>query len=181
MEVCCSFKSIVGGICGSDSRDRKHEVRVVPLTSCRKDIANHLALFSFSGPMNEIDLILCRAAIFNIPDTLNEMTICPFHRGKLGLGWTSGSTRCRIPAELSNHGKGSKKVWPKGDRGLGKQGSEVVLEKTGVFIPAGSGKILLTFNFIYIIYKFAKYQFILFYMSWFIRNLQNMPQYRQEL
>ena len=77
--------------------------------------------------------------------------------------------------------KGSKKVWPKGDRGLGKQGSKVVLEKTGVFIPAGSGKILLTFNFIYIIYKFAKYQFILFYMSWFIRNLQNMPQYRQEL
>ncbi len=60
MEACCSFKSIVGGICGSDSRDRKHEVRVVPLISCRKDIANHLASFSFSGPVNEIDLILCR-------------------------------------------------------------------------------------------------------------------------
>ena len=115
MEVCCSFKSIVGGICGSDSRDRKHEVRVVPLMSCRKDIANHLASFSFSGPVNEVDLILCRAAIFKVPDTLNEMTICPLHRGKLGLGWTSGSTRCRIPAELSSHGKGSRKIWPKGD------------------------------------------------------------------
>ena len=105
MEVCCSFKSLVGGICGSDSRDRKHEVQVVPLTSCTKDIANHLASFSFSGPQNEIDLILCRAAIFKMPNSFDNMTICPQHRAKLGLGWTSGSTRCRIPAALSNHGK----------------------------------------------------------------------------
>ena len=148
MEVCCSFKSLVGGICGSDSRDRKHEVQVVPLTSCTKDIANHLASFSFSGPQNEIDLILCRAAIFKMPNSFDNMTICPQHRAKLGLGWTRGSTRCRIPAALSNHGKGSRKIWPKGDRGLGKQDSETVLQKTSVFIQAGSG------NCLYYIYIF---------------------------
>jgi hypothetical protein len=142
MEVCCSFKSIVGGLCGSDSRDRKHEVQVVPLLSCSKDISNHLSLFSFSGPENEVDLILCRASVFTRPDAINSMTICPLHRGKLGLGWTrGGTTRCRIPPDLSNHGQTSKKSWPKGERGVGKQESEMLLRRTGMFIQAGSGKI----------------------------------------
>ena len=61
-------------MCGSDRQDRKHEVQVVLLASCRKDIANHLALFSFSGPENKIDLILCRSAIFKEPDSLNNKT-----------------------------------------------------------------------------------------------------------
>ena len=142
MEVCCTFKALVGGVCGSDCRDRKHEVQVVPLQSCTKDIVNHLATWSFSGPESEIELILSRAAIFKMPDSLGSMTIWPLHRGKLGLGWTRGSTRCRIPDALSNHGKGKKNVWPKGDRGLGKQDSEKVLQKTGVFIAVGSGKIV---------------------------------------
>ena len=29
MEVYCSFKKIVGGICGYDSRDRKHQAEIV--------------------------------------------------------------------------------------------------------------------------------------------------------
>lgn len=41
MEVYCSSKSIVGGTCGSDSRDRRHEEQVVPLLSCERDISNH--------------------------------------------------------------------------------------------------------------------------------------------
>ena len=88
MELCCSFKSIVGGNCGFDSRDQSREVQVVPLTSCAKDIANHLAAFSFSGPQTEVELILCRAGIFQTPDSAVSMTICPLHRGKLGIGWT---------------------------------------------------------------------------------------------
>ena len=76
MEVCCTFKSIVGGVCGSDCRDKKHEVQVVPLQSCTKDIVNHLATWSFSGPVNEIQLILSRAAIFKVPDSLGTITIC---------------------------------------------------------------------------------------------------------
>ena len=144
MEVCCSFKTITGGICGSDSRDRKKDIQVVPLSACSKDIENHLSSYSFTGPVNEVELILCRAAIFKMPGNLESMTVCLRHRGKLGIGWTRGATRCRIPLDLSNHGKGRNKTWPKGDRGLGKHESEVVLRKTGVFVQPGSGKILKT-------------------------------------
>ena len=142
MELCCSFKSIVGGNCGFDSRDRCRKVQVVPLTSCAKDIENHLASFSFSGPQTEVELILCRAGIFQAPDSVVSMTICPLHRGKLGIGWTRGSSRCRVPAVLSNHGKNVKQNWPKGDRGLSKESSQAILKHTGVFLQAGTGELL---------------------------------------
>lgn len=74
------------------------------------------------------------------------MTICPNHRSKLGIGWSRGSsTRCRVPEEISCHGK-EKGVWPKGERGLGKKESEVILQKTGSFVQVGSGK----FYFLYL-------------------------------
>ena len=60
MEVCGSFKTITGGICGSDSRDRKKDIQVVPLSACSKDIENHLSSYSFTGPVNEVELIFCR-------------------------------------------------------------------------------------------------------------------------
>ena len=135
MEVCFSFKTITGGICGSDNRDRKKDIQVVPLSACSKDIENHLSSYSFTGPVNEVELILCN---------LESMAVCPRHRGKLGIGWTRGATRCRIPLDLSNHGKGRNKTWLKGDRGLGKHESEVVFRKTGVFVQPGSGKVLKT-------------------------------------
>ena len=141
MEVCCTFQSIAGGVCGADSRDRKQEIFVVPLLTCSKDISRHMSMFSFTGPENEVDLILCRAGIFTESDKLSTMTICPLHRAKLGLGWTRGaSTRCRIPPSLSNHGK-KKGNWPKGERGITKSESEVLLRKTGVFVPVGSGEV----------------------------------------
>ena len=142
MEVSCSFKSLVGGICGFDTRDRGHGDRVVPLLSCTKDISNHLLSWSFSGPKNEIDLVLCRAGIFKEPDSINTMTICPFHRGKLGIGWKRGASRCRIPAEISKHGtsKNKKTSWPIGDRGLSKDDSQLILRQTGIFVQAGSGR-----------------------------------------
>ena len=31
MEMSCSFKSLVGGICGFDRRDRKKETQIIPL------------------------------------------------------------------------------------------------------------------------------------------------------
>ena len=101
-------------------------------------ITKHLRSFAFSEPENEIDLILSRAAIFKIPVDVNDMTICPFHRGKLGLGWTRGaSTRCRVPQVLSQHGSKNKKGLPKGERGIGKYNSLHVLRKTGLFIQCG--------------------------------------------
>ena len=83
--------------------------------------------------------------MFTYKEGLITMTICPNHRAKLGLGWTRGSsTRCRVPERIYNHGKG-KGVWPKGERGLGKRGSEVILRKTGSFVQVGSGKFYLFF------------------------------------
>lgn len=142
-EVFCSFKTLAGGDCGCDKRTKKQENEIIPLVTCSKPIDGHLTSFSFSGPKNEVDLILSRASIFSLPGNIHSMTICPSHRAKLGLGWTRGSsTRCRVPFEISNHGKKGKS-WPKYDRGIGKRSSQMILKKTGVFLPAGSGKISL--------------------------------------
>jgi len=41
MEGCCSFKAIVGGVCGYNTTDRKRKSEVVALRlSCIKDINN---------------------------------------------------------------------------------------------------------------------------------------------
>ena len=63
MEGCCSFKSLIGGVCGYNTRDRMRETEIVPLLSCTKNIASHESAFKFTGPEDEIDLILCRAHV----------------------------------------------------------------------------------------------------------------------
>ena len=84
MEGCCSFKSLVGGVCGYNIRDRKRDTEIVPLLSCNKNIASHKSAFKFTGPEDEIDLILCLAAMFTENERISTMTICPSHRAKLG-------------------------------------------------------------------------------------------------
>ena len=124
MEVCCSDKSLVGGICEFDTRDRKKETQIIPLLAGSKDIFNHMASLGFSGPKDEVDLILSRVEIFTHPGNINSMTICPLHCEKLGLGWRRGSNaRC-------NHDKRGKK-WPKCDRGFGKIDTQIIIKKTG--------------------------------------------------
>ena len=136
MEICCSFKSFAGGTCGFSSR----EDRVVPLVSCKKDISSHLRSCKFSGPENEVDLILLRAGFFETPKNIDEFTICPTHRSHLGVGWSRGSnSRCRVPKEVFGHGKGSKLI-PKANRGVNKRVSQMVLKMSGKFIQPGSGK-----------------------------------------
>ena len=148
MDACCSFKSIVGGNCGFDRRDRKQDTEIVPLLACSKPTDNHRRGLGISGTVDEVDLILSRAAIFTRPQNINSMTICPLHRSKLGLGWTKGSnTKCRVPSEVSQHGKGRKK-WPKCDRGIDKDDSKLILKKTGIFLPVGSGKLLFPLEFL---------------------------------
>lgn len=139
MEVACSFKSLVGGKCGFDPRDRKRATVIIPLLACKKAILDHKSAFAFSIPETEVDLILSRAAIFNCPDNVDTWTICPHHRSKLGLGWTrGGNTRCRVPVEISKHEK-AKGKWPRYERGIGKADSYLILQKTGVFLYVGSG------------------------------------------
>lgn len=88
-------------MCGFDTRDRKKEAQIIPLLACSKPISNHAASLGFSGPEDEVELILSRAAVFTQPANINSIIICPLHREKLGLGWRRGSTsRCRVPMFL---------------------------------------------------------------------------------
>lgn len=120
MDVRCSLKSIGGGNCGFNKWSRKQETVIIPLLACWKRFDGHSASFGFSGPKNEVDLILSQAAIFSPPVNIYSMTVCPSHRTKLGLGWTRGSsTKCRAPSEMTNHSK-SDRTWSKCDKGKGK-------------------------------------------------------------
>ena len=61
--VSVTVKSLIGGVCGYNSRDRMREPEIVPLLSCTKNIAGHESAFKVTGPEDEIDLILCRTHI----------------------------------------------------------------------------------------------------------------------
>ena len=141
MEICCSLKKYAGGSCGLISRDdRESDSRVIPLLSCTKDVQNHLKSCKYSGSGDEVDLILSRAAIFDRPPNISVFTICPSHRYNLGIGWSRGSnTRCRVPKELSGHGRVKSKI-AKADRGIGNEFSKLILKNTGKFIQPGSGE-----------------------------------------
>ena len=65
---------------------------------------------------------------------IDDFTNCPTHRSNLGVGWNRGSnSRCRVPKEMSGHGKGRVKSIPKADRGVGKRVSQIVLKMSGKF------------------------------------------------
>ena len=138
MEVCCSLKSLANGSCGTSKKQITNEI--VPLFSCTKSIKSHLEAHKFSGPVDEVELILCRVAIFKKPLNVNTMTICPNHRAVLCMGWgRGGNTRCRVPEAISGHGKSGKK-FPKAEKGLDKRDSLYIFQTVGIFVPAGSGK-----------------------------------------
>ena len=78
---------------------------------------------------------------FKTPKDIDDLTICPTHRSNLGVGWSRGSnSRCRVPKEVFGHGEGRVKSIPKGDRGIGKRVSRIILQVSGKFLQPGSGK-----------------------------------------
>ena len=82
-----------------------------------------------------------RAGIFETPKDIDDFTNCPTHRSKLGVGWSRGSnSRCRVPKEVFDHGKGRVKSIPKADMGIGKRVSQIVLKMSGKFVLSGFGK-----------------------------------------
>ena len=86
-------------------------------------------------------IVLSRAGIFETPKDIDDFTNCPTHRSNLGVGWNRGSnSRCRVPKEMSGHGKGRVKSIPKADRGIGKRVSQIVLKMSGKFVQSGFGK-----------------------------------------
>lgn len=139
MDVCCSFKSLVGGQCSFDRRDRNRSTEIVPLLSCTKDVAQHKSLWQFQGVESEVELILARAAMFTTPQNVLTMTVCPSHRSSLGLGWIRGTERCRVPQEISKH-KNVRGKCPKAERGINKTFSQFIMKRTGHLTHVGSGK-----------------------------------------
>ena len=136
MEVCCTFRSIAGGVWGADNRARKQEIRVIPLVTCSKDISNYMSMLSITGPEDEVDLILYRSGIFTRSEKVNAMTICPLHVPSWVLAGQEGQVQ---DAEFHLHSPIM--GWPKGERVIGKNESEMLLRKTGIFLPVGSGKV----------------------------------------
>lgn len=103
MEVSCSFRSTVGGICGPNPRDRSQKEVVIPVLSCVLDVSGHTKAFSIQDIHSEVELVLARASIFSVPENILELTICPGHRSSLGIGWRRGylcSRRFRLVDSL---------------------------------------------------------------------------------
>ena len=85
--------------------------------------------------------IRCNTGIFETPKDIDDFTNCPTHRSNLGVGWNRGSnSRCRVPQEMSGHGKGRVKSIPEADRGIGKRVLQIVLKMSGKFVQSGFGK-----------------------------------------
>ena len=135
--VLCSFSVIVGGDCSFDRRDRKKAVEIVPLLSCVKNIAHHKLEWGIPDVESEAELILARASMFEIPENVGSMSICPSHWLTLGIGWLRKSSKRSVPYQLSGHCEG--KI-PKADRGISKHLSREILKYTGTFIQPGAGK-----------------------------------------
>ena len=51
----------------------------------------------------KIELILAKSACFKTPVNIQEMTICPLHRERLGIGWRRSIIQRSVPEELSGH------------------------------------------------------------------------------
>ena len=53
MEGCCSFKVIVSGLRGYNTKYRRRKTEIVPLLSCNKDINNHKFTNKFTEPEDD--------------------------------------------------------------------------------------------------------------------------------
>ena len=137
-KMSCSFFEIVGSVCGVDERSRSHTTSVIPLSLCDKDIKSHMKSLQFSGVSTEADLILARCGIFERTESFSKMTICPFHRSSLGIGWRRTSKLCCVPRTASSHSKETDKA-PQAERGINLVNSMKLLELTKELIPVGSG------------------------------------------
>ena len=53
------------------------------------------------------------------PKDIDDFTNCPTHKSNLGVGWNRCSnSRCRVPQEMSGHGKGRVESISKADKGM---------------------------------------------------------------
>ena len=115
------------------SREEHRSYSLVTLQSRR----GHKSTWKIADVETEVELILARASIFNFPENISQLTICPYNCSSLGIGWRSGSHGVRFlgiyPTIVTNeNGREEREA-------SGKSGSNFVYQKTGVFVPVGSG------------------------------------------
>ena len=134
----CSFFNFAGGICGADERSSS-STSIIPFIKCDKEIQKHKKFLKFPGVQTEVELILARCGCFEKPSNFLEMTICPPHRARLGIGWRRPSGLCSVPEVVSGHCKDLRKV-PISQKGINLSQSMKLLEDTNQFLPVGSGK-----------------------------------------
>ena len=115
MDVCCSFKSLVGGQClAFDRRDRKKSMDIAALLSCTKNITQHKSLdlvkshcvtlchaqgrstcnFLALGKIYGMLILQIRAQFFRLPTTTE--TVCPFF-SSVARFFRSPPTTERVP------------------------------------------------------------------------------------
>lgn len=134
----CTFNAITGTDCGSNSKERIHNITAVPLLECHRDISSHKSQLSFQGVATEVQLVLARCGIYDPPENTVSWNICPRHRASLGVDWKRSSRKCTIPGILSKHSPRVSKR-PNAERGLSKDDSHLVYKETGIFLAPGSG------------------------------------------
>ena len=76
----------------------------------------------------KIELILAKSACFTTPVNIQEMTICPLHRERLGIGWRRSIIQRSVPEELSGHDDIAKQKAKRGCRTLLQ--SKLILQAT---------------------------------------------------
>ena len=141
--MCCSFFEIAGKVWSEEERSRNRSSLALPLFLCNKDIKNNLQFFQFAGVETEVDLIFATCGIFEKPALFSQMTICPYHRSSLGIGWRASAKLCCVPENVSGH---SERGPLKAERGLSLRQSTKIYEVTNVLLPVGSGKVLNVFR-----------------------------------
>ena len=83
-----------------------------------------------SGINNEVELIKGRSGLEGLS---SHATICPAHRGRLGIYWSTNTKHCVIPTEYAFHTKGARR-----HTGISKGASKNIQKKTGQLFPLGA-------------------------------------------
>ncbi|CAC5398509.1 unnamed protein product [Mytilus coruscus] len=137
-DLCCSIGTFHSSNCGPYSR-YPQDKSIVKLSLCKKDITNHLRFLKLAvegvgglATKSPLDLVteadlLCRR--FGLFTTNSSLTVCPFHRYKLGINFR----QVKQYTYPDHTGKG------KTFRGISSTHSQHILEEYGVLIPVGTG------------------------------------------
>ena len=118
-----------------------HELYVIPLKSCRKDLTDYLTNLGVSGSrglgilINEVDVILNCAGLYSLSEEDRErITVCPKQRYELTTHYQKLKSSCSHPS----HRGEVKKL--KNTRRVNKQVSEEIYQEFQVSVSIGSGK-----------------------------------------